>query len=101
MVRDHEKLHERLFRAHALLTNGGQELHAVIVALHDASRHSDTRSKLAAILADLEKAREAADDAWKIAGRARTELIRQTGCDGKCSDRARGIKDADTEDAAA
>ena len=88
IVRDHENIHELLYRAHWSITGGGKHIHDVIVALYAASRHADTRAKLIAIIAKLEEAMDASDEAWRLAGDARSELTALTGCDGKCSDRA-------------
>lgn len=87
MIKETERVHEELYRAHWELTAGAGRLHSVLVSLYANSRHSDTRSKLAPIIAQLEQARDMADSAWDAAGKARTDLIGLTGCDGACSKR--------------
>ena len=89
MIANSESLHELLYKAHWSLAGGSKNIHDVIVALHNASRYPDDRAKIKGVIAKLELARDAADAALKAASDARIELIGLTGCDGKCSDRAR------------
>lgn len=81
---NHEDLHKKMFEANSALSSAGQLLHNVVVALTAAGRHSDTRAELARTIALLEVARDTADTARNTASEARSELIRLTGCDGKC-----------------
>jgi hypothetical protein len=85
----HEAVHETLYRAHWSLTDGADAIHQALVSCHAAARHDEDRKALAPVIAELEKARAAADTAWQAAGSARTDLIRVTGCDGECSERAK------------
>lgn len=84
MFRDEEVQHRALYEAHWLLVAAAAKIHDVAVACHAASRHSDTRAKLSALVVELDKARDAADLAWTTAAKARSEMIRLTGCDGSC-----------------
>lgn len=83
-MHDAEELHRALYEAHWLLNAAAAKIHAVTVACHAAGRHADARTELAPIVAELNKARDAADLSSGTAATARMTLIRTTGCDGSC-----------------
>jgi hypothetical protein len=93
IISNAEKRHEQLYRLHWAAKEAADLLHFEIVALTSASRYEANRKQLRPIIEKLEAARESADSALMLAGEARTLLIRLTGCNGKCSDRALGESD--------
>ena len=87
-LRDNEGTHQLLYEAHWALVRASEKVHTVIVAIHSAGRHAETRNESKEPLAVLERARDLIDEALRIAGYGRTKLISKTGCDGTCSEKA-------------
>lgn len=79
-----EDEHRKLFQAHFHARDAGDLIHEVIVSCHAASRHADKREKFAPVVQELSNARDFLDMALRAASKARSELIRQTGCNGAC-----------------
>lgn len=89
MLKEVERKHEKMYRAHNALTCGAALLHEVASGVYAECRHPDSRAKFSEIVKQIEEARDMADRAWKMASEARTSLIQQTGCNGTCSDASR------------
>lgn len=79
-----EEIHEALYRAHWLLSDGNRQIHLAAAALYARGRFGDQREKFATVLAKLEEVRDQGDKALQGASEARSKLIKLTGCDGSC-----------------
>lgn len=86
VVSNKEALHATMYRAHHQMRQAGEELHRVVVSIHAMSRYTSERRKWAAVLSNIESARDQIDVAMDAAGTGQTEMIRLTGCDGTCKE---------------
>jgi hypothetical protein len=86
-LKNQEGTHRLLYEAHWDLSRAGDKIHATIVALADAERWIDQREAAAPITELLRTARDAIQDAQlRLVGEARMALIKNTGCDGSCTE---------------
>jgi hypothetical protein len=82
-----EDIHKRLYDAHWHIVAARGSMNAAMRLLGEKSEHYEP--KFEALRADVAKQREVLDTALSGLGITRTEVIRQTGCDGSCSKTAR------------
>jgi hypothetical protein len=86
-LKDHEGEHATLYKVHWMLVEAANEIHSLLTRLYAAGRYQEDRAKLADPIEKLEAVRGKIDEALRIAGSVRSDLIRLTGCDGSCEKR--------------
>jgi hypothetical protein len=79
-----EALHRTFFVAHDKLVAALAEFTKALRLIQSAEENRETREKAKQYRAIVEKFRDAAETLLSDAGRFRTDLLGETGCDGSC-----------------
>ena len=78
-----EELHKHLFDAHGHLLAARGSINAAMRLLGEKSEHYEP--KFEALRGEIGSRRDLLDRVLKELGQSRTEVIRQTGCNGSCT----------------
>jgi hypothetical protein len=82
-----ERLHEQMFRLHRDVYGGAlSRIRMALKILHELEDSADLRAQCRNYITEFEKLRTRLEELGRDAADFRTQLIRENGCDGSCSD---------------